>query len=128
MEQGWGRLSSLVRHIPIIKIDHSYQEEIMVLTFLRTMLSSATTAATATATTAATATTVATTTTVATATTAQWKWEVNHDGAFLAYQGSPSAPSAPSGLQESVPRPRTSLVDYWYLVHDGVVIPTVNDH
>ena len=71
--------------------------------------------------------------------TAGWKWEVNHDGAFLAYQGFPSgsssapsgsssAPSAPSGLQEAVPRSRTSLVDYWYLVHDGVVIPTVNDH
>ena len=64
--------------------------------------------------------------------TAGWKWEVNHDGAFLAYQcfpsGSSSAPSAPSGLQEAVPRARTSLVDYWYLVHDGVVIPTVNDH
>lgn len=67
--------------------------------------------------------------------TAGWKWEVNHDGAVLAYQGSSSspsgsssAPSAPSGLQEAVPRSRTSLVDYWYLVHDGVVIPTVNDH
>lgn len=71
--------------------------------------------------------------------TAGWKWEVNHDGAVLAYQGfpssssspsgsssAPSAPEAPKGRKEHVPR--TSLVDYWYLVHDGVVIPTVNDH
>lgn len=96
----------------------------MVLTLLRTMLSSAA---------AATASTATASTATATATTAQWKWEVNHDGAILAYQGSSSpsgsssAPSAPSGLQENGPRTRTSLVDYWYLVHDGVVIPTVND-
>lgn len=102
----------------------------MVLTLLRTMLSSTATAATASA-----ATATATVTATATATTAGWKWEVNHDGAVLAYQGSPSrsssapsAPEAPSGRKEHVPRTRTSLVDYWYLVHDGVVIPTVNDH
>lgn len=77
--------------------------------------------------------------------TAGWKWEVNHDGVVWSwYHPCPSlvsvsapsglvpSPSAPSGLvpssvPSSVPLERTTLVDYWYIVNDGVVIPHVND-
>jgi len=84
-----------------------------------------------------------------------WKWEVNHDGVIWSwYHPTPcyassasasaslasSAPSAlvPSALAplpapkentslSSPPLDRPTLVDYWYIVHDGVVIPHVND-
>ncbi len=86
-----------------------------------------------------------------------WKWEVNHDGVIWSwYHPTPcyvssaslasaslasSAPqalvplsssSAPSALTPSAPlvptnQEKPSLVDYWYIVHDGVVIPHVND-
>lgn len=79
--------------------------------------------------------------------TAGWKWEVNHDGVVWSwYHPCPSlvSVSAPSGLAPSssapaglvpsssapaglVPLERTTLVDYWYIVNDGVVIPHVND-
>ena len=81
--------------------------------------------------------------------TAGWKWEVNHDGVVWSWyhpcpslvsvsapsglvpSSSSSVPSssAPSGLVPSglAPLERTTLVDYWYIVNDGVVIPHVND-
>jgi hypothetical protein len=72
-----------------------------------------------------------------------WKWEVNHDGVVWSwyhptpcYVSSSSLASkplpAPSALTASLPEPptnqeRPSLVDYWYVVNDGVVVPNVND-
>ena len=71
-----------------------------------------------------------------------WKWEVNHDGVIWSWyhptpcyasSASASLASAPSALTPSAPRvpaaqqEKPSLVDYWYIVHDGVVIPHVND-
>ena len=75
-----------------------------------------------------------------------WKWEVNHDGVIWSwyhptpcYASSASLASAPSPSLAPLPAPkentslssppldRPTLVDYWYIVHDGVVIPHVND-
>jgi hypothetical protein len=70
-----------------------------------------------------------------------WNWEVNHDGVIwswshptpvysLPVSATPvsSAPvsSAPvsSAPVSSAPVTKKTLVDYWYTVHDGVVIPT----
>ena len=65
----------------------------------------------------------------------EWKWEVNHDGVIFSYQGRPlcrqeeKEGKEKEGKGKDGARPlRSSLVDYWYLVHDGVVIPSmVND-
>ena len=83
--------------------------------------------------------------------TAGWKWEVNHDGVVWSwyhptpcYVSSASLASKPlpeplpASLPASLPAPltapsaltnqeRPSLVDYWYVVNDGVVVPNVND-
>lgn len=76
--------------------------------------------------------------------TAGWKWEVNHDGVVWSwYHPCPSLVSVPSRLPppssapssaapaelvpSSAPLERTTLVHYWYIVNDGVVIPHVND-
>jgi len=67
-----------------------------------------------------------------------WKWEVNHDGVIWSWYHpsapsaplaplAPSAPSAPSALVPTALTEKPTLVDYWYIVHDGVVIPNVND-
>jgi hypothetical protein len=73
-----------------------------------------------------------------------WKWEVNHDGVVWSwYHTYPSPtvldrnpPSNSSKMDESKSlkvieidnQSKRSVVDYWYLVHDGVVIPTINDN
>lgn len=75
-----------------------------------------------------------------------WKWEVNHDGVIWSWYhqypsvtpSTPSAPSAPSvSTILSNPNQQTdskdsstkyTLVDYWYTVHDGPIIPTINDY
>ena len=52
-----------------------------------------------------------------------WKWEINHDGPILSYEG-PNHPNLINRLvPTSIPVQKT-LIDYWYIVHDGVVIPT----
>lgn len=77
-----------------------------------------------------------------------WKWEVNHDGVIWSwYHQTPYMVSSssldkvqdkvpsqvPSQVQDKVQTQipsqtsKQSLVDYWYVVNDGVVIPTVND-
>ena len=82
-----------------------------------------------------------------------WKWEVNHDGVVWSWyhtypsptvldRNPPSSPSSPSSssnktfsdnskvesMTDNRNISRRSLVDYWYLVHDGPVIPTINDY
>jgi hypothetical protein len=76
-----------------------------------------------------------------------WKWEVNHDGVVWSWyhtypsptvldRNPPSNSSNSSKMDENKSiqvtdvdnRSKRSLVDYWYLVHDGVVIPTINDN
>ena len=76
-----------------------------------------------------------------------WKWEVNHDGVIWSwYHTYPSPtvldrnpPSSSSNqtfsdnskvesMTENRNISKRSLVDYWYLVHDGPVIPTINDY
>ena len=74
-----------------------------------------------------------------------WKWEVNHDGVIWSWYhqtpymvSSSSLDKVPSQVQDKVPsqtqtqdkvqtQSKQSLVDYWYVVNDGVVVPTVND-
>ena len=80
-----------------------------------------------------------------------WKWEVNHDGVIWSwYHPTPFMVSSssldkvqdkvpsqtqtqtqdkvPSQVQDKVQtQSKQSLVDYWYVVNDGVVVPTVND-
>jgi len=78
-----------------------------------------------------------------------WKWEVNHDGVVWSWYhtypsptvldrnlpSSSSSSSSSSKMDENKSlkvaeidnQSKRSAVDYWYLVHDGVVIPTIND-
>ncbi len=71
-----------------------------------------------------------------------WKWEVNHDGVMLNWDiiyNMSSQKDIPTQSQKDIPTQsenkqntkelstKKSLVDYWYVVHDGVVIPGIND-
>jgi hypothetical protein len=80
-----------------------------------------------------------------------WKWEVNHDGVIWSWYhpypsvtptppspsnpSNPSKPSVTSSLSHPTeqtvskdPTTKYTLVDYWYTVHDGPIIPTINDY
>lgn len=63
-----------------------------------------------------------------------WKWEVNHDGVIWSWYhptASPSLSLPPSTTQKTdlpIKSQKYSLVDYWYTIHDGTVIPTINDY
>jgi hypothetical protein len=80
-----------------------------------------------------------------------WKWEVNHDGVIWSWYhpypsvtstsipptSTPPTSSTPtpivlSHLKEQTvskdPTSKYTLVDYWYTVHDGPIIPTINDY
>jgi hypothetical protein len=63
-----------------------------------------------------------------------WKWEVNHDGVMLNWdiiynmssqKDIPTQSENKQNMKEL--STKKSLVDYWYVVHDGVVIPGIND-
>jgi hypothetical protein len=68
-----------------------------------------------------------------------WKWEVNHDGVIWSwYHVHPHPMTVNSKITDltstdqmvstSTVQQRYSLVDYWYTVHDGTVIPTSTDY
>lgn len=74
-----------------------------------------------------------------------WKWEVNHDGVIWSWyhpypsvtpiSQTPSNPSVTPSLSQPTeqtvskdPTSKYTLVDYWYTVHDGPIIPTINDY
>lgn len=73
-----------------------------------------------------------------------WKWEVNHDGVVWSwYHPYPEVSSNDSKrstttsstsqvseikITSDVSEKRYSMIDYWYTVHDGTVIPTINDY
>ena len=52
-----------------------------------------------------------------------WKWEINHDGLIFSYE---ARLNQTIPLQSSAPVQKKTLIDYWYIVHDGVVIPNVD--
>jgi hypothetical protein len=68
-----------------------------------------------------------------------WKWEVNHDGVIWSWYHTYPSPvtenskntdsnSTNQMVSTASVRPKYSLVDYWYTVHDGIVIPTSTDY
>lgn len=71
-----------------------------------------------------------------------WKWEVNHDGVMIKWDiinDMSSQKDIITQVQKDIstqsenkqnttePFTKKSLVDYWYIIHDGVVIPGIND-
>lgn len=72
-----------------------------------------------------------------------WKWEVNHDGVIWNWSHPttipppvctppvctppvspvPSASLTSASLTPGSNQQKTSLVDYWYIIHDGLAIP-----
>lgn len=67
----------------------------------------------------------------------EWNWEVNHDGVVWSWSHSSSCsfdytsrPVDKQGQEKQaipvkcVTPVKKSLIDYWYVIHDGTVIPT----
>ena len=73
----------------------------------------------------------------ATTTHSGWKWEVNHDGVIWSWSHPTPTSILTYPIQEKEEKKekeqektekkeksqRPTLVDYWYTVHDGTVIP-----